>query len=230
MGYVTIIPTANLYNLSVCVSGLRQNDSHSPIIVVEDGVLTGPSTLPHGHYLKGQSPFIYARNINAGIVAAGDRDVILMNDDAVLVTGTITQLMDKALELGCIVSASVRGAVNNPEQQERKWDYSNFPRESLTRVLNNGYLAFVCVAIPRNIIYRIGMLDERFITYGGEDVDYCHRAIVEDIPLAVCDGCVVDHGNILTSTFRRLSVPDIEYGLRILRGKWARIQNTPLPI
>jgi hypothetical protein len=40
----------------------------------------------------------------------------------------------------------------------------------------------------------------------------------------------VDHGNLLPSTFRRFSVPDIQPGLQILRDKWARIQNTPLPL
>jgi GT2 family glycosyltransferase len=231
MSYSVVIPTGNVHNLRVCVGAIRSELYNTSIVVVNDGGLTQEFPPPSGpFYVQGPEPFIFSRNINLGIRTTEKWDnVILMNDDAVLVSGSPTHLMGEALRLGGIVSASVRGAVNNPEQQEREWEYTNFPRER-TRELKDGYLAFVCVAIPRSVINRIGLLDERFTTYGGEDVDYCHSARVNGIPLAVYDGCVVDHGNILPSTFRRFSVPDIEPGLKILRDKWERIRNTPLPL
>jgi GT2 family glycosyltransferase len=182
--------------------------------------------------VEGKQPFCFARNVNLGIVQASPDDVILMNDDALLIQGSLTKLMEEANRIGGIVSASVRGAVNNPAQQEITYPYPNFPRENSVKELQLGYLAFVCVAIPRSVINHSGMglLDERFTTYGGEDVDYCHSARVNGIPLAVYHGCVVDHGNLLPSTFRRFSVPDIEPGLKILRDKWQRIKDTPLPL
>jgi GT2 family glycosyltransferase len=182
-------------------------------------------------HFTGEQPFCFSRNVNLAIQCT-QNDVILMNDDAVLIAGSLDGLMESAYKLRGIVSASVRGAVNNPAQQEITYPYPNFPRENSVKELQSGYLAFVCVAIPRSVINHSGMglLDERFTTYGGEDVDYCHSARVNGIPLAVYHGCVVDHGNLLPSTFRRFSVPDIEPGLKILRDKWERIQNTPLPL
>lgn len=230
MSYTVVIPSSSLYNLSVCVPSFRKTELNTPIVVIEDGPLSGPEPIPFGHYILGEQPFIFSRNINQGIVAAGGRDIILLNDDAVLVHGNLSGLMHAANKIQGIVSASIRGAANNPAQLERTPPYSHFPRENYVREIQTGYLAFVCVAIPRSIIHRIGMLDERFTTYGGEDVDYCHRARVNGIPLAIYDGCVMDHGNILKSTFRRFSVPDIQPGLQILREKWAKIQNTSLPI
>ncbi len=225
MSYSVVIPSSNERNLSVCIEAITRQ-SNPNILVVADGPLQKICAYP------GVSPFVFSRNVNIGIRACGDDDVILMNDDAVLVSGSLDSLMESAYNLKGIVSASVRGAVNNPEQQERPPLHSYFPRENSTREIHTGYLAFVCVAIPRSVINHngMGLLDERFTTYGGEDVDYCHSARVNGIPLAVSTGCVVDHGNLLPSTFRRFSVPDIQPGLDILKAKWDKIRNTPLPI
>lgn len=225
MGYSVVIPSRDVGNLEVCVKAAALHQDLTNITVVWDGPLSGVvESLPVKIRL-GPSPFNFARNINLCIQAACSDDIIILNDDAVLVSGCLKWLVDEAVRVQGIVSAAIRGAVNNPDQQERRG--GRVPRQ-----LSTGYLAFVCVAIPRSVINHngMGLLDERFSTYGGEDVDYCHSARVNGIPLVVHDSVVMDHGNILKSTFRRQSVPDIEPGLTILRQKWAKIQNTPLPL
>lgn len=223
--FSVIIPSRNTDNVEACVRNIEPGPR---ILVIGDELeVEYSATMIH----PGIQPFVFSRNVNIGIKIAGG-DVVVMNDDAVLVYGSLENLMFEAVKIGGIVSASVRGVVNNPEQIERR------RRDNIIRQLNTGYLAFICVAIPRSIIDKIGMLDERFgganekgeLIYGGEDVDYCHLARVNGIPLAVHDGVVVDHGNILSSTFRRNTVPNIEPGLQILREKWKKIQNTPLPV
>jgi hypothetical protein len=220
MSFSVIIPSSNIDNLERCIQAARLESGSRIIAIGDDLEICYSSTSVY----PGIQPFVFSRNVNLGIKIAGG-DVILMNDDAVLIEGSLTDLMTQAVRIGGIVSASIRGAVNNPAQLEKR-----VTRDGHIREITTGYLAFVCVAIPRHVINRIGMLDERFVTYGGEDVDYCHRARVEDIPLSIYDWCVVDHGNLLPSTFRHNGVPSIEPGLRILREKWTRIQNTPLPL
>lgn len=234
MSFSTVIPFKSPHNFRVCTEALWRGDPRMQAVVgVQDGESEGVlAGLPEGdhpftypiQYVVGPQPFCFARNVNLGIRRTCNGEVVVLNDDAVLVAGTIEDLVHQSVTIQGIVSASVRGAVNNPAQQERSL------RSGMVREIQEGYLAFVCVAIPRSVIHRIGLLDERFTEYGGEDVDYCHRARVEGIPLAVYDGTVVDHGNLLPSTFRKTSVPSIEPGLKILRDKWARIQNTPLPL
>jgi GT2 family glycosyltransferase len=85
-------------------------------------------------------------------------------------------------------------------------------------------LAFVCVYIPKVVYDRVGPLDERFIGYGFEDNDYCTRVLQAGLQLGIWDGCIVEHGGELSSTFR--TRPDIHMLFRqnelIFRSKWGR--------
>src|SRR5262249_28110124 len=95
-----------------------------------------------------------------------------------------------------ICSAGIRGMVGNPRQ------HANGGCELRIEPVT---LAFVCVYIPRAAFKRLGGLDERFSGYGFDGNDYCARARPAGLELAVCDGCVVEHG-VLPPTFR--SRPD----------------------
>ena len=80
------------------------------MIVVDDGldwrgpgVLRGASELeafctgPRVSIIPGISPFVFSRNVNLGIKAAGDDDVIVLGDDGLLETpGGFTALWDCA--------------------------------------------------------------------------------------------------------------------------------------
>ena len=59
--------------------------------------------------------------------------------------------------------------------------------------LNIKYLAFYCVYIPKKIIKKIGLLDERFKIGNCEDVDYCKRALDAKFNLAEIKDDVCSH-------------------------------------
>jgi hypothetical protein len=62
-------------------------------------------------------------------------------------------------------------------------------------------MGFVCVYIPRTVIDRVGLLDERYVGYGYDDDDYCKRVRDAGLKLAVSGKCIVEHAS-LPSTFR----------------------------
>jgi GT2 family glycosyltransferase len=166
--------------LHSCEPGIR-------FIVVDDGL-----EVPWIESVKGEKPFIFARNANIGIRAAGSDDVVLLNDDALLKTigglSAMWQLIYKDQQCG-VLSASVNAA-------NHLLPYS---------------LSFVCVLIPRLVINTVGLLDERFtgeidgeMVYGGEDDDYCYRVRKVGMRVDVFPGCVVDHRS-LPSTFRGMN-------------------------
>ncbi len=65
-----------------------------------------------------------------------------------------------------------------------------------------GHIAFICVYIPRRIVGRLGMLDERYcLDYGCEDRDYCESITRAGLKVGVLDWCFVDHAS-LTSSYR----------------------------
>lgn len=197
--YHVVILSKNPSNLSRCLDAVLANEPKIPagrIIVVDDGARAGCKDVFAGvHWLTGTKPFVFARNANQGIQWAGT-DVILLNDDALLVTKNgfekLSRSARQAHDLG-VVAAAVRGDCGNPHQQER--------RGSMMRN-ESQKLSFICVYIKLGTIEKVGLLDERYIDYGWEDDDYCLRVTRAGLKLGIYDLCVVDHGRPETSSFR----------------------------
>lgn len=184
-----IIPSRSESNLRQCLAAVRTHERDAKVIVVDDGLSGWP---PLVETIQGAKPFCFARNVNLGIVAAGDDDVVLLNDDALLKTpGGFTAMraaMYKNPGYGVLAAAS--NAANH------MLPYS---------------LSFVCVMIPRAVIQGVGLLDERFTgeidgerVYAGEDDDYCYRVRRVGLKVDIFPGGVVDHRS-LPSTFRGMN-------------------------
>ena len=217
MNLKVVIPSAKASNLIPCVQSILTMDpalSPSSIIVVDDGARRESyADVPTVRWVAGVKPFVFARNVNRGIAAAGDSDVILMNDDAQLLTRCGFTWWSVAMQRrrDTVCSAGIVGTVCNPRQLVQPSDEF---RTELT------HLAFVCAYLPRPVIDRVGLLDERFTAYGFEDLDYCRRTLLAGLQLATWDGCVVDHSG--QSTFRTSTEwPSLlQQGRRIYLDKW----------
>lgn len=212
-GLSVVILSKNPKNLAACAAAVRRHEPGARIVVVDDGL---PPIEAKGNLVvvKGEKPFIFARNANLGIRAAEGDDVILLNDDALLETpggfGVLQRASREHPEFGLI------GATTNIVGNQRQRPLNVGLREEPEM------LCFVCVLIPRKTFERIGDLDERFTGYGFEDNDYSRRVIESGMKLGIHDGCYVDHG-FLHPTFRSRS--DWQLGLRyaekIYQEKWA---------
>jgi GT2 family glycosyltransferase len=212
-----IIPSARAANVVRCVRSIVRQDEGVPaasIIVVDDGARAdAESEIPGVEWITGAKPFVFASNVNLGIVAAGDADVILLNDDATLRTerGFTGWAAAMQMHRHTVASAAIVGTVCNVRQ---------YAQETLTFRPEPVHLAFVAVYIPRPVINKVGLLDERFTGYGYEDFDFCRRVRHAGMFLATWDGCVVDHSG--HSTFR--NNPDwprmMMDAARIFRDKW----------
>jgi len=203
MSLSVIIPSKNFSNLRSCVEAVNDFDCVG-ITIIDDGLSasgydSGSTDYDHGacfwglDIIPGVKPFIFARNCNLGIAAAGTDDVILLNDDALLKTPGGFTAMQKAAEehpeFGII--GAVTNVTGQPLQRPQNIGLREVP-----------HFAFVCVLIPRRTIERVGLLDERYcLDYGVEDRDYCEAVRRAGLKVGVFDGCYVDHGS-LTSSFR----------------------------
>jgi GT2 family glycosyltransferase len=200
MSYSIIVPSRNIANLTACVRRLREMGEHGRVIVVWDGDLdsVGCYLEPPISLITGVSPFAFARNVNIGIRAAGNDDVVLLGDDCLLETSRgLSGLFNCGLGVG-VVSPQVRG----PAHPAHAWAKNESPR--LAQVT---FVPFACVAITRRCIAAVGMLDEQFAPGSYEDMDYCHRVIDAGISIVVDRTCVVDH-QTLPHTFRPAGKPD----------------------
>src|SRR5580692_11215509 len=162
MSFSVIIPSRKASNLVPCVEAVRRAEPTAEILVIDDGIDWSAAwhLKPIVKVIEGVKPFVFARNMNLGIQACAG-DVILLNDDALLETPFGFHELEEAslahLEYGVI--SAVTNVVGNLAQQPRDMGLREEPRS----------LAFVCVYIPRATIDRIGLLDERFTSYGWDD-------------------------------------------------------------
>ncbi len=230
MSYTVIIPSKNPTNLMACLKALRTHEPYCPVVVVDDGlgqecvdqlVFFGPIGI-----VAGVKPFVFARNVNAGIVFAQSwhpypytNGYVILNDDALLESPRGFELLWSARyykpNIGLI------GATTN---------YTGQPLQH--RRANGGlrivpHIAFVCVYIPRPTIDAVGMLDERYcLDYGCEDADYCEAVTRAGLKIAVHDGCYVDHGK-LTSSFRGRPDKAISFAqnYKLLILKWGKLES-----
>lgn len=213
-GLTVIIPSRTVSNLVQCMFSVRARGHEGRIVVIDDGLEDSRELQSTGaEFLAGEKPFVFARNINAGIRSAGRDDVLLLNDDAMLQTKAGFSLLQTSAkehpEFGLI--AATTNAVGNGNQLPRGIGLREDPR----------MVCFVAVFIPRSTLDRIGYLDERFTAYGFEDDDFCYRVRRAGLKIGIYDGCFVDHAS-LKSTFRgqALEGGNLEGGRRIFEEKW----------
>jgi GT2 family glycosyltransferase len=192
-----VIPSKKLSNLVPCLKAVERNEDSIRMIVVDDGLDDGGFDLEAAFnqldIVQGEKPFIFSRNCNLGIAAAGDDDVVLLNDDALLESPGGFSLLQREAEAN--PKFGIIGATTNVTgqwlQQRQKVGLRQVP-----------HIAFVAVLIPRRTIDKIGLLDERYcIDYGCEDRDYCESVTRAGLYVGVHDDCFVDHAS-LRSTYR----------------------------
>jgi GT2 family glycosyltransferase len=216
-GLSVVIPSKTVTNLIPCVNAVLRHERTARIIVMDDGLVwpaeqQEPDNIDDLLFLLGSKPFIFARNVNLGIRAAGTDDVVLLNDDAILQTPGGFMAMQKVAEEN--PQYGIIGAVTNvtgqPLQQPKGIGLREVP-----------HIAYVCVFIPRHTIDTIGLLDERYADYGCDDLDHCEAARRAGLKIGVFDFCFVDHQS-LTSTFRgHPNTPrDYSHNYALYKQKW----------
>lgn len=180
-----IVPSRYPDIFADCLISVNRFAPQANKIVVRDGLDITP---PEGwQTVEGIKPFVYARNVNLGINKATG-NVLLMNDDVRFTHPSTTENLEALLagypDIG-ILSPKTVGLVGNDFQS------------SVTRPIQytDRSLCFVCVLIRREVIDKIGLLDERFTGYGWDDMDYCRRAASVGYKFAVTANSTVTHGH-----------------------------------
>lgn len=208
-------------NLRGCLDSILKNEpslDRNRIIVVDDGSKEYcEKEYPGIRWLSGEKPFVFARNANIGI-RHSPGGVILLNDDARLETKfgfhSLVYMACERTDFG-IVSAAINGFVGNGNQKV-------FSKNPMTR-MERRTLAFISVYIPKDVLSRVGLLDERFVAYGFDDNDYHLRVQKANFGTAIYDGCVVEHNSKENKSTYRVK-PEIQMLLaqnkKIFDEKW----------
>lgn len=217
-----VIPSRETSNLRHAVKSIL--DTHpgidpKRIICVDDGARSAWNpTDPAIQWVQGAKPFVFARNVNIGMRAAGEDDVIIMGDDVEVRTpmsfDIISDTTTSVPQAG-LVATAVSGPCGNPWQHWRQGDKS---------ILDGSVeLVFICVYVPRSVIKLVGELDEQFVGYGMEDLDLSWRVKNRGLKLLVDQRTRVIHNKPgMPSSWR--SRPDMQaqwkHNIELFKKKW----------
>ena len=154
----------------------------------------------------------YSAGNNDGINASKGEFVILLNNDTLVSEGWLEKIMkpftkDQSIGMVGPISNSVGNEqkVNINDLNEKNYNKKilKYISENKDVITYTKRLGFFCVAIKKELIDKVGLLDEKFGIGMFEDDDYCVRAIKENYKLAVTDGCFIYHKGSVS--FKKLS-------------------------
>ncbi|NME82788.1 bifunctional glycosyltransferase family 2 protein/class I SAM-dependent methyltransferase [Clostridium sp. SM-530-WT-3G] len=209
-GYSIIILTYNnLDYTKLCVDSIRKyNGSENCEIIIVDNASNDGTV----QWLKQQSDIKYILNnenkgfpagCNQGIkIAKKDNDIFLLNNDTVIMPNSIFNLR-MGLYSDCKVGAT--GAVSNSisyyqQIDEQYNDFNGYMKFALRNNITNSLkyeervkLVGFAMFIKRNVLDKVGMLDERFTPGNFEDDDLSLRIIREGYKLLLCKDSYVHH-------------------------------------
>ena len=213
-----IILTYNNLNLTIdCIESIRKyTDKNDYEIIVVDNNSTDDtkSWLQNQNDLKviyNRENLGFPKGCNIGIKAsAQENDILLLNNDTVVTTNWLTNLKK------CLYSNSFIGAVgavsnNGANLQACNFSYSDFTEMQQKASQNNisdlkkweekvcliGY----CMLIKREVLNKIGFLDEAYSPGYIEDNDLSLRIIESGYKLMLCHDSFIHH--YLGTSFRK---------------------------
>jgi GT2 family glycosyltransferase len=199
-----IIPSWNMSEYAInCLLSIKANSFNYRVIFVDNGseeneferVNEVLQKMPH-LLIQNETNLGFIKATNAGIKASDAPFIILMNNDTEAVTMWLQKLMNP---LRKVKEAGLSGPLTTTVDS---WQ-GRYPKGRRGFILREkGMLAFFCTMIKREVIEKVGLLDEVFGVGFGDDDDYCHRALNAGFKLALVQDLVIPHHH--RSTFKSL--------------------------
>ncbi len=165
-----------------CIEAIIENtNSYEIIFLIDNSIQFQEELRKYGRVIYNAGSFNFARYINTGIKVARGQYICILNDDTVPGKEWLNKMIitNKHMGPGLVSARCQKQGCHNPDAQGEG-------EEQYTDYTINMFATF----IPRRVINVIGYLDERFITYGGEDDDYTLRAKRCGFKSAISDGYV----------------------------------------
>lgn len=209
-----IIPNYNgLDVLQACVESIRTHTSTEyELIVVDDGSIDGSADWCRNNeviFISLPANIGFPAACNFGLKIASGDAILLLNNDTLVTENWLTNL------LSCLYSNEEIGIVGPVTNYASGKQQINIPYTNLQEISEKinkpdqakwkqtKRIVGLCLLMKREVLERVGLLDERFSPGHFEDDDYCYRANMAGYKLMIAgDVFVYHHGS---ATFNKQS-------------------------
>ena len=189
---IVILTHNHLDSTKKCIASI---DAPHRLIVVDDKSDDGTKELFTDSVINADFPdFNFSRNLNIGLKACKNDLILIINNDILFTKGAIAEMVktiNKDTETGMVGPLTNAGGSVNPLQIT-----SETAERADARTFRT--LPLFCNLIRKEIIDRVGFLDEDFSGYGCEDDDWCIRIMRAGYKLMVCGRAYIHHNATLT--------------------------------
>lgn len=191
-----------------CIDGIVKNTTIPYRIIIVDNA-SRDNTRNYLHTLQGTE--IILNNINYGFPAAcnqgirgvHDEYVLILNNDTIVTEGWLERLIEVAEsdpQIGLVgpISNEVSGLQKDENAKynsiEEMHSYAaGVAEKNKDEILNFPRIAFLCTLIKKEVIEKIGGLDERFSPGNYEDDDFCLRAQLAGYKTVIAKDVFIHH-------------------------------------
>jgi GT2 family glycosyltransferase len=181
-----------------CLETIRLYSRNYRLIFIDNGSpefnLLEPEIRRHPHLLIRNTQNVgFVGAVNQGLCSSSAERIVILNNDIQTVPGWLEKL-DGAL----IGEIGIAGPRTTAKSWQGRWPAGR----GAVLLPQTAMLAFFCVMIRRDVIQRVGLLDQQFGVGFGDDDDYCYRAQKVGYRLALVLDLLIPHHH--RSTFRAL--------------------------
>ncbi|BBK75633.1 glycosyltransferase [Clostridium butyricum] len=208
--YSIVILTYNqLEYTKVCIDSIRKyNSADNCEIIIVDNYSTDGTV----EWLKDQGDIKYILNnenrgfpagCNQGIeLSQKDNDIFLLNNDTVIMPNSIFNLrMGLYSDENIGATGAISNSVSYYQQISQQYeDFNGYMTFAMSNNITNNKaydqrvkLVGFAMLIKRNVLDKVGLLDERFTPGNYEDDDLSLRIIVEGYKLLLCKDSYIHH-------------------------------------
>ncbi len=212
---IVMLTYNQLDDTKLCVESLFKHttDVNYELIFVDNGS-TKDDTISYLDGLKKEHKNIktiynkenlgFACANNQGIELAEGDYVLLLNNDVILTDGWLSrmiQIAESDSKIGvvapCTNHASGRQVVTFAGTEEDDEGIQKFAKETLLKKAGNwisvSRVIGFCMLIKREVLFKVGVLDEMFGPGGYEDYDYCMRVKHENFDIVIALDTFIFH-------------------------------------
>ena len=191
------------------------------LIVVDDGSTDGTAAWLAAQLdittITNETNRGFAHAVNRGLEASAVPYAVLLNNDVEVDRGWLKTLIE-GLESNPRIGAI--GPLSTAKQMQ--WEGYHRAESGVVPIGRQGpvSLAFFCVVLRREVISKVGLLDEGFAPAYGEDNDYAIRMKLAGWQQAICCDVLVKHDEKATTQPTGMVEAWREQARQRLREKW----------